>query len=83
MKPFYPQGDSVGYAMGAKAEIDLYLSGFFNPIYKAPKPPILIPVIDCLLRSTGKCYCMTSGNSLVIYEYILKWPLYLSTVASR
>ena len=50
---FSPQGQRIGDAMGAKAEIDLNRSGFFSPIVSAPWPPIECPAIPTRAGSTG------------------------------
>ena len=41
----FPQAVHIGFTMGANAETDLNLSGFFNAHTSAPCPPIECPVM--------------------------------------
>merc|ERR1711967_201394 len=46
-----PQGQPVGWQIGANAEHDLYFPGFFSADTSAPCPPILCPITETRLVS--------------------------------
>lgn len=80
LKAFCPHlSQLLGFEIGANAEIDLYFP-VFNPVTKAPCPPILNPVTDILSLLTGKNVETTLGSSSVIYVNIWKCFLYFSEV---
>ena len=45
-----PQGTFMGLQMGAKADRDLYMSGFFRAMVMAPWPPMECPMIPVWSR---------------------------------
>ena len=66
-KAFFPQSQLLGFAMGANAETDLYLPGFFRKMVKAPWPPMLCPNILIFEPSIcSKAEKMVEGSSDVM-----------------
>ena len=54
VKAFFPHGQLIGLQIGANADTEQYCPGFLRYATMAPCPPILCPVIDCLLGKTGR-----------------------------